>query len=146
MLSELIKNIFSRSAAWKGPSLKGKTILIIDDGEIERKMYSAFIEKAGGLPKTAENGAAGLATARSRKFDVILLDYSLPDMNGVAVCRQLKMDPSTKNMPVIFLTGSVKPEGVITCYDAGAECYLSKPVSAETLITQIQSALPPEVA
>ncbi len=118
-------------------NLKGKSILLIDDGETERKAYPPILEKAGCQVKTAADARSGLALALSDHFDLILLDYMLPDQNGIEVCKELKRNKMTKSVPVVFLTGSVKPESVINCYDVGADCYLSKPISSDALLKQV---------
>lgn len=125
----------------RAQSLSGKNILVIDDGEIERKVYSQALESSGAKVTTAADGATGLSFARSQKWDLVLLDYQLPDTNGIEVCRQLKTAPETRAIPVLFLTGSVKPEGVLGCYEAGADCYLSKPIGAVTLVQQVRMTL-----
>ncbi len=116
----------------------GKSILIIDDGPLERKVTSEILLKRGFKTVTAENGEAGLRAAIEQKPDLILLHFLMPGMSGKEVCQRLKQSKDTKDIPVIFLTGSVKPTSVIDCYEAGAEYYLSKPVNARTLINQVE--------
>ena len=140
MALEFLKQLF-RIPSSSARSLQGKSILVIDDGEVERKIYSNALQSVGCQVRTCIDGTTGLTTAVSESFDLILLDYMLPDTNGIEVCRKLKADVRTRDIPVIFLTGSMKPEGVITCYDAGADCYLTKPISSVTLIQQVRSAL-----
>jgi len=69
-------------------------------------------------------------------------------MNGKAICSALKADPKSKDIPVIFLTGSASPKDIIDCYDVGAEYFLTKPISANQLTKQVQSIfneLQPEI-
>jgi CheY-like chemotaxis protein len=144
MFFERIKNVLLGRE--DNSFLKDKSILLIDDGEIERKVYSAALLKAGCRVETADCGQAGLNKAKSGHFDLILLDYLLPDLNGIDVCKELKAGPATRNVPIVFLTGGVKPEGVLNCYDAGADCYLAKPISSGALIKQVRLTLQQEVA
>jgi len=139
-----IKDIFSGNE--NSEALRDKRILLIDDGEIERKVYSSALIKAGCIVQTADCARTGLELALTGNFDLILLDYLLPDRNGIEICRELKSNPQTVDIPIVFLTGSVKPEGVINCYDAGADCYLAKPISAGALIKQVRMTLQQEAA
>lgn len=118
-----------------------KTILVIDDGEVERKFISRTLQKAGFSVLTADDGAPGLALAKDKKPDLVLLDFVMPGMNGDVVCKYLKDDVTTRDIPVIFLTGSVKPASVIESFEAGAEYYLAKPISAAALIHEVEKIL-----
>lgn len=140
MAVEWFKKAF-RPSPLRGQELAGKNILIVDDGEVERRVYSNALESAGARVKTAADGASGLTAAREERFDLIILDYLIPDTNGIEVCRELKADSRTREIPILFLTGSMKAEGVINCYDAGADCYLAKPISAGALIQQVRMTL-----
>jgi len=115
----------------------GRCILVVEDGEGERRVISTTLDKRGYAVTAVETGEAGLEAAGRQKFDLILLDYKLPGINGKEVCRRLKADTRTKDIPVIFLTGSMAPGDIIDCYDVGAEYYLSKPISAKMLIKQV---------
>lgn len=136
MLRKLFGRIFNPASA--GPAANGRTILLIDDGEVERKTTSAVLGKRGYKVLTAENGEIGLKLAQEQRPDLILLDFMMPGMMGKEVCQRLKQIPATKDIPVIFLTGSIAPKSVIDCYEVGAEYYLAKPISARTLINQVE--------
>ena len=115
-----------------------KTILVIEDGEVERKVISHTLEKRGYRVLTAADGESGFKTAQEQKPDLILLDIILPDTLGTEVCKKLKMEHSTQNIPVIFLTAKDTPNNVIDSYEVGAEYFLAKPISAKTLIQQVE--------
>ena len=136
MIRKLIQKLFPA----KGPSAiaTGRSILIIDDGEVERKVTSEILRKRGFTVFSAENGERGVEMAKQEKPDLILLDYLMPGLNGKDVCERLKQIETTKNIPVIFLTGSVQPKSVIDCYEVGAEYYLAKPVTPRLLINQVE--------
>lgn len=116
-----------------------KTILVIDDGEVERKFISRSLEKGGYKVATAEEGETGIKIAQEIRPDLILLDFIMPGIRGDVVCKRLKMDDRTKDIPVIFLTGSVKPMSVIDSYESGAEYYLSKPISTKELLKEVDT-------
>lgn len=117
--------------------IPSKTILIIDDGEVERKFLSRSLEKGGYKAITAEDGEAGLKLAKDMKPDLILLDFIMPGLRGDEVCQRLKLDEQTRNIPVIFLTGSVRPQSIFDSYESGAEYYLAKPISTQELLKQV---------
>ncbi len=116
----------------------GKRILVIDDGAVERRFISRSLEKRGYDVSTAKDGQDGLKAAQEEKPDLIVLDYHMPGLDGVEVCKKLKADKAqTRDIPVVFLTGSKSPASVVDCYDVGAEYYLSKPISARTLVNEV---------
>ena len=76
--------------------------LIVDDSEIDRKLLQKTIEKIGHQVLTAENGKIGYETAKIEKPDLILSDCRMPEMDGVDMCKHLKGDTDTKNIPLVF--------------------------------------------
>lgn len=116
---------------------KEKCILVVEDDQGQRLTIQRILEKEGYDLLLAEDGAQGLALARSRKPDLILLDVIMPKVNGNEVCRQLKEDESTKQIPIIFLTASDSPHDIVDHFDLGADMHLTKPIDARELITQI---------
>ena len=122
-------------------ALHGKSVLVVDDGELERRTTRRILEKYGCSVSCAEDGERGYDLATRGRFDLILLDCVMPGLTGPQVCKKLKEQDVTKNIPVIFLTGSDTPTNIINCYDLGAEQFLAKPVSAKLLIKQIEAIL-----
>jgi CheY-like chemotaxis protein len=139
MFEKLIKFVSKKPASQ--PGISGKRILVVDDGEVERKFISSSLEKIGLVVRTEPGGIPALNRIKDEKFDLIILDFFMPDLNGKEVCLRLKAENATKDIPVIFLTGSASPADLIDCYDAGAEYYLSKPISAKELIKQVTMIL-----
>ena len=126
-----IKDFFTGHAVAQA---QGKLVLIIDDGEVERLSMEKTLARKGYTVLTAANAQDGIKLAREKKPDAIFLDYAMPGMNGKEACAILKNNARTKDIPIVFLSGSVTPGKVIECYDVGAEYYLSKPISAATLL------------
>ena len=118
--------------------LSNKAILVVDDGEQERRFISRSLEKIGCRVVTAANGEDALRLAREQCFHLVILDFYLPGMKGKEICVGLKADARTRDVPVIFLTGSASPTDLIDCYEAGAEYYLNKPISADQLVKQVR--------
>ena len=133
-----IKSIFSKN---KDVHLNGKCILLVDDGEVERHVVTRILEQRGYKVLCAENGKIGLYLAENERPDLILLDCMMPGLSGPEVGKQLKENEQTKSIPIIFMTASDTPTNIINCYDLGAAQFLAKPVSAKTLITQIETTL-----
>ena len=125
----------------KKPVLSDKKILVIDDGEVERQFISRTLDKGGYQVKTAESGELGLEAVQQEVPDLIILDFVMPGINGDEVCKRLKNDERTQKVPVVFLTGSVKPSSVISSFDSGAEYYLAKPIGANELLKQVEMIL-----
>ncbi len=103
-------------------------LLIVDDEPINIQILSSILDDDYTL-SAATNGKKALELARSQHPDLILLDMMMPDIDGLEVCRTLKADPETADIPVIFVTAMSDPENEEQGLDAGAVDYISKPVS-----------------
>lgn len=117
------------------------TILVIEDSEGDRALIQRTLEKKNYSVIPANDGESGLKVARERKVDLIILDYLLPGMNGLEVCRILKEDRRTRSIPIIFLTVVESGEAILECYGSGAESYMHKPIDAKTLLVEVKSIL-----
>ncbi len=135
------KNIFAKKPVEISPQFSNRLILTIDDDLTQRTMIERTLQKAGLRVLTAEDGEKGLEAARAQNPDVILLDVIMPGMRGNEVCRRLKSDSRTKNIPVLFLTSMDDPKDVIEQYELGAEIHLTKPINPKELIRQIEITL-----
>ena len=118
---------------------KAFEILIVDDN-IETLLYMEDIFKNAGYDVTCkENGEEGLMAVKTGNFDLILLDIIMQRMNGFEVCKQLKADPNTRDIPVIFLTIMSGPDNIAKGYKQGAVDYITKPIIKIQLLTKIIS-------
>lgn len=117
------------------------TILVIEDSEGDRALLRKTLERKNYSVILANDAEAGLKLVRECKVDLIILDYLLPGMNGVEVCKILKEDEKAKNIPVIFLTVVEAGEAILECYGSGAESYMHKPIDAKTLLVEVKSIL-----
>lgn len=117
------------------------TILVIEDSEGDRALIQKTLEKNNYSVITANDGESGLKVTREHEVDVIILDYLLPGMNGLEVCRILKEDRRTRSIPVIFLTVVESGETILECYGSGAESYMHKPIDAKVLLKEVKLML-----
>ncbi len=117
------------------------TILIVDD-TAENIDLLAGILKAEYQIKVASNGKRALAIAQSaRPPDLILLDIMMPDIDGYEVCRQLKEDPGTQNIPVIFVTAKIQIADELRGFELGAADYITKPISPPIVLARVATHL-----
>jgi two-component system, cell cycle sensor histidine kinase and response regulator CckA len=117
-------------------------ILVVDDNEAERYYVSRVLTKAGFAVREAGNGTEALRLAVSEHPSLITLDIRLPDLNGLEVCRRLKGNPATRDIPVLHISASFtsaenKAEGL----EGGADGYLTHPVDATELVATVRSLL-----
>lgn len=104
-----------------------KRILIIDDVEANRLILQNIIEDMGYQPILAEDGIQGLEMMESELPDILLLDISMPKMDGFELCRILKQDIRTRHIPIIFISAMDAPEDVVKGFEAGGADYVTKP-------------------
>ncbi len=116
-------------------------VLVVDDNIDDLNLVSDTAIKGGFNVLKANKGLMGLELAFRHKPDLIILDVNLPDIQGVEICRRLKEDASTKDIPIIFLTMLDAPRLILDSYEYGAENYLLKPISSSLLLKQIEMAL-----
>ena len=109
-------------------------ILVVEDEPVIREFVRTLLGESDVEVVTAANGAEGLKLARTEKFDLILLDVVLPQLDGVTVCRMLKSDPSTAGVPLHMLTAKTKKADVETAMKAGANGYIQKPFRGAELM------------
>ncbi|MDA0566674.1 response regulator transcription factor [Streptomonospora sp. S1-112] len=114
-------------------------VLVIDDEPNIRDLVQAALRFHGFSVSTAETGGEGLAMARDRHPDLILLDVLLPDISGFDVCRRLR--DSGDDVPVIYLTARDTPSDTVTGLSLGGDDYVTKPFSVEALIARVHALL-----
>ncbi len=117
---------------------RGKTVLIVDDQPDERAIQQAMLSHRGYAVKEAADGRAGLDMALAVRPDLILLDVAMPGMDGFDVCRALRKDDRTREVPVILFTASVVGELADRARAAGATGVLEKPVDPHEVAGEIE--------
>ncbi len=114
-------------------------LLIVDDEEINMKLLASFIDDVRVQPLFATNGSDALLIAHKQHPDLILLDVVMPDISGYDVCQKLKSDPSTRDIPIIFLTGQNSPQAEAKGLALGAVDYIAKPYDPNIVRTKIEN-------
>lgn len=120
------------------------TILIIEDDDASRELLMYLLEAAGYATLTAADGGAGLRVALESRPDLVLCDLQMPVLNGFEVIRQLHADPQWRRIPMIAVTAFSMPGDREAVLAAGFDAYMSKPVTPETFVRQVEAYLPPE--
>jgi len=116
-------------------------ILIVDDNLTNLDILQARLEAHNYKILTATDGKAGLAMAKEKKPDLILLDIMMPKMDGIEVCQHLRADSSLPFMPIILVTAKADPKDVVAGLEAGGDEYLTKPVDHAALVARVKSML-----
>ena len=121
--------------------MEKKTVLVIEDNEDICALLIARIRRWGYEVKAAYDGVTGLAMAQAEHPDLILLDLQLPKLPGEEVCRQIKKDDETRDIPIIMETGKVSDVDKVIGKVIGADSYLRKPYTSQQLLDRIISLL-----
>jgi len=116
-------------------------ILLVEDNEMNRDMLSRRLQRRGYSVVNAEDGEKGLLLARSEAPDLILMDISLPAMDGWEVTRLLRANPSTCHIPIIALTAHAWVTDRDKAFEAGCDDYDTKPVEFGRLSEKIENLL-----
>ncbi|MFC1770947.1 response regulator [Candidatus Margulisiibacteriota bacterium] len=120
--------------------LRKKILLIEDENDIV-ELLTFTLSKEGAQICAITNGEEALDKAKTFEPDVILLDLILPEVDGLEICRQLKMNPQTQNIPIIMLTAKTDDSDIITGLEVGADDYITKPFNPKVLIARIRTVL-----
>ncbi|NQV48671.1 MAG: phosphate regulon transcriptional regulator PhoB [Rhodospirillaceae bacterium] len=116
-------------------------ILVVEDEPAQAEMITYNLEKAGFQVMMAAGGQAALDMARLESPDVVVLDWMLPEVAGIEVCRQLRADRDLREVPIIMVTARGEEDDRVRGIDTGADDYLVKPYSPRELIVRIKALL-----
>ena len=117
------------------------TVLVAEDSKTQSVLFRSLLEKAGFNTVTAVNGREALEMLALQRFDLVLLDIIMPEVDGYQVLATLKADPKRRDIPVIMISALDEMESVIRCIELGAEDYLPKPFDATLLRARVGASL-----
>lgn len=120
---------------------KNTKILVVDDEQDILELIRHSLNKEGYEVYVAANGQQGVDKARKVKPHLILMDVMMPMMDGMEACRQLKEDPETSEIAIIFLTARSEEFAELAGFEAGADDYISKPIRSRVLLSRIRAIL-----
>jgi len=121
--------------------LDSKNILVVEDDLDIRELISFNLANEGHQVFEANDGEVGIDKARNNNPDLILLDLMLPGIQGLDVCRVIKSDQETKEIPIIMVTALGQEEDIVKGLETGADDYITKPFSIKVLIARVNAVL-----
>ncbi len=121
--------------------MPGEKILVVEDEQDIRELIAFNLENEGYKILKAATGIEGLENARKHAPDLVLLDIMLPDVDGLEICKKLKRDETTSDIPVIMLTAKSEDSDIISGLELGADDYITKPFSPRVLLARIRTVL-----
>ncbi len=116
-------------------------ILLVEDNPDNFELVRFLLEQGGHQVLAATNGRQGIDTARKEKPDLVLMDLSLPEVDGWAAARQLKDDPQTADIPLLALTAHTLPGDRMRALESGFNGFISKPIDIKTFPEKINRAI-----
>lgn len=116
-------------------------MLVVDDDLLNRTLLATNLEQEGFVVETAEDGRQALDALRAEKFDVVLLDILMPEMDGYQVLQAVKSNEALKHLPVIVISAVDEMESVVRCIEMGATDYLPKPFEPALLRARLNASL-----
>ncbi len=123
------------------PGAAKPTILVVEDEAPLLSLLRYNLEKQGFRVEEATDGQEALLAIAEAKPDLVLLDWMLPGLSGLEVCRQLRRRPATRDLPIIMLTARTEQQDSVRALDTGADDYVTKPFAMEALIARIRALL-----
>ncbi|MFA9398068.1 MAG: response regulator transcription factor [Clostridiaceae bacterium] len=121
--------------------MSNEKILIVDDEEHIRELISFNLNSNGYKTISADNGLDALKLVQEEQIQLIVLDLMLPGMDGYEVCKKLRYDPNTKDIPIIMLTAKSEEIDKILGLELGADDYMTKPFSIRELLARVKAIL-----
>jgi two-component system, cell cycle response regulator DivK len=125
---------------------RAPTILIVEDNEDNRIVYSTMLRHFGFAVDEAENGAEGILKARTGLPDLILMDIAIPLVDGWEAVQRLKKDPVTAGIPIVALTAHAMPADRARAIEVGCDGYLAKPCEPRAVVEEVKRILESKTA
>lgn len=119
-----------------------KTLLLVEDNEVNQMLAKALLEKIGFQIHIAENGQEALEILEHFSYDAILMDINMPVMNGLEATRKIRQIPPFQELPIIAMTANALAGDKEQCFQAGMNDYISKPIIIDKLVTVLEKWIP----
>jgi len=119
----------------------GPLVLVVDDYQDAREMYAEYLTFSGFRVAEAANGVDAVQQATTLSPDIILMDLSLPGMDGWEATRRIKLDERTSHIPIIALTGHALPGVSTSAKDAGCDAFIIKPCLPDAVVGEVRRLL-----
>jgi phosphoserine phosphatase RsbU/P len=116
-------------------------ILLVDDNPANLRLLSQILAERGHRVRAVTSGPRALASARMHAPDLVLLDIRMPDMDGYQVCRQLKAEPATTDVPILFISALDDIHDKVEAFSAGGQDYITKPFQVEEVVARVETHL-----
>ena len=118
-----------------------KTILVVDDLQSQLDLMANYLTQAGYSIITADNGEDAIALTQEKKPDLIVTDWMMPKMGGLDICRKLRKNPETADIPVVACTAKNRDVDKMWAMKQGVKAYVTKPCTQEELVSAVKEAM-----
>jgi two-component system sensor histidine kinase/response regulator len=119
----------------------GAVILIVDDNPQNLQVLANLLQEEHYEIEFAINGESTLEWLQNKQFDIILLDINMPGMNGFEVCKRIRSDKETQDIPIIFLSAEAERESILKGFEVGAQDFVIKPFDSRELLARVKTQL-----
>jgi two-component system phosphate regulon response regulator PhoB len=119
----------------------GTRVLVVDDDSAQQTIVGAMLQASGICAVSVGTAEEAMQALKSVSVDLLVLDWSLPGMSGLELCRNLRQDPRFRGLPVLFLTAHSSSDDLVTAFEAGADDFVSKPFRAPELKARVLGLL-----
>jgi DNA-binding response OmpR family regulator len=139
-----MRHVEASDALWDNLSVSSgapKKILIVEDEKDILRLVKLYLEKEGFRTVTAMTGSEALRQVKAERPDLMILDLMLPEMDGLEVCKKIRLNPDTALLPVVMLTAKAEESDTVIGLELGADDYVTKPFSPKALIARVKALL-----
>jgi len=134
---QALQAVTGREAVQPARPLAGLRLLLVEDNDLNQELAATLLNEAGAEVSVATDGQQALDKLRQSTFDLVLMDWKMPRMDGLEATRRLRADPQFVSLPIIAMTSSALPSDREACLQAGMNDHLSKPIDPALLLTLV---------
>ncbi|MGI2260964.1 response regulator [Shewanella sp. GXUN23E] len=123
--------------ATDGSTMKNARLLLVEDNETNQEVAKGILEPYEPVVVIANNGQEALDMLAKESFDLVLMDMQMPVMDGITATREIRKDPTLRDLPVLAMTANAMEQDITNCLDAGMNDHIGKPISVDELVSKI---------